>query len=119
MCLNYVGLNSHTRPDRYPLPNIEDIYPWMPGKRFFSIIDLLFGYWQVPVHANSQAYIAFITSKGLFQWRTLPFGLRNALSHFQRILSTKLKPLIGHYCKVYIDDIIIFSSTPQEHLTHI
>ena len=45
MCLNYVGLNARTRPDRYPLPNIEDVYAWMSGKRFFSIIDLLSGYW--------------------------------------------------------------------------
>ena len=49
MCLNYVGLNKQTRPDRYPLPNIEDVYIWMSGKRYFSRLDLLCGYWQFPV----------------------------------------------------------------------
>ena len=45
MCINYVGVNSKTKPDRYPLPNIEDIYTWLVGKKFFSVIDLLSGYW--------------------------------------------------------------------------
>ena len=50
MCMNYVGINSKSKPDRYPLPNIEDLYTWLAGKKIFSIIDLLFGYWQVPIH---------------------------------------------------------------------
>lgn len=53
MCLNYVGVNAKTKPDRFPLPNIEDIYTWLGGKKVFSKIDLLSGYWQVPVHKDS------------------------------------------------------------------
>ena len=53
MCLNYVALNAKTKADRYPLPNIEDLYTWLGGKRIFSIIDLLSGYWQVPVDEGS------------------------------------------------------------------
>ena len=61
MCMNYVNINSKTHPDRYPLPNIEDIYVWLSGKKCFSKIDLLSGYWQVPVSEESQKYTAFIT----------------------------------------------------------
>ena len=53
MCVNYVGVNAKTRPDKFPLPNIEDIYTWLDGKRCFSKIDLLSGYWQVPVAKES------------------------------------------------------------------
>ena len=82
MCLNYVGVNGKTRPDRFPLPNIEDIYTWLTGKCIFSIIDLLSGYWQVPMHESSRRYTAFITHRGLYEFLVLPFGLRNAPAHF-------------------------------------
>ena len=61
MCLNYVGVNAKTKPDRFPLSNIEDIYTWMTGAKVFSKIDLLSGYWQVPVELASQQYTGFIT----------------------------------------------------------
>ena len=60
MCLNYVGINAKTRPDQYPLPNIEDMYTWLGGKRVYSVLDLLSGYWQVPVAIASQMLTAFI-----------------------------------------------------------
>ena len=113
MCLNYVGINSKTRPDRYPLPNIEDIYTWLTGKCIFSIIDLLSGYWQVPVHIDSRRYTAFITHRGLYEFKVLPFGLRNAPSHFQRIINDILKPLLGVCVLIYIDDLIVYSETKE------
>ena len=117
--MNYVNINSKTHPDRYPLPNIEDIYVWLSGKKCFSKIDLLSGYWQVPVSEESQKYTAFITQDGLYEFKILPFGLRNAPSHFQRILTTILRPLLGKVCLVYIDDIIIFSDSPEQHVEHV
>ena len=119
MCLNYVGINAKTRPDRYPLPNIEDIYTWLRGKRVYSVLDLLSGYWQVPVAIASQMLTAFITQSGLYAFRVLPFGLRNAPSHFQRILNDILRPLLGWCCLVYIDDIIVFSDNEEQHLEHL
>ena len=53
ICLNYVALNAKTKPDRYPLPNIEDLHTWLRGKRVFIVIDLLSGYWQVPIDEGS------------------------------------------------------------------
>ena len=113
MCLNYVGINAKTRPDQYPLPNIEDMYTWLGGKRVYSMLDLLSGYWQVPVAIASQMLTAFITQSRLYAFRVLPFGLRNAPSYFQRILNVILRPLLGWCCLVYIDDIIVFSDNER------
>ena len=119
MCLNYVGINAKTRPDQYPLPNIEDMYTWLGGKRVYSVLDLLSGYWQVPIAIASQMLTAFITQSGLYAFRVLPFGLRNAPSHFQRILNDILRPLLGWCCLVYIDDIIVFNDNEEQHLEHL
>ena len=61
MCLNYVALNNKTKTDKFPLPNIEDLYIWLGGKKVFSKFDLLSGYWQVPLKLESRQFTAFIT----------------------------------------------------------
>ena len=119
ICLNYVGLNAKTRPNQYPLPNIEDMYTKLRWKRVYFVLDLLSRYWQVPIAIASQMLTTFITLSGLYAFRVLPFGLRNAPSHFQRILNDILRPLLRWCCLVYIDDIIVFSDNDKQHLEHL
>lgn len=82
-------------------------------------IDLKSGYWQIEMEADSVQKTLFVTSAGLFEYRSLPFGLKNAAATFQRLMEHVLKRLRGKYCLVYIDDIIVYSRNKEEHLQHI
>lgn len=76
------------------------------------------GYWQVPIKAEDREKTAFITNQGLYQFLVMPFGLKNALATFQRLMNEVLRNVKGTFCEVYLDDIIIYSSTIAEHLKH-
>lgn len=116
MCVDYRKLNSVTVRDVYPLPNIDDILESLNGSIFFSGLDELSGYWQVEMDVNSKDKTAFITPAGLFEWNVMPFGLTNAPATFQRAMDLILAGLKWNICHVYLDDIIIFSSTFEDHL---
>lgn len=116
MCVDYRHLNAKTRKDAFPLPRIEESLDALGGARWFSTLDLVSGYNQVPVSEADQPKTAFWTSFGLFEWTRMPFGLCNAPSTFQRLM----QQLFGdQQCKsllLYLDDIVVFSSTVQQHL---
>jgi hypothetical protein len=86
---------------------------------YFTVIDLTSGYFQVPLDQASRSCTAFMCSKGTFQFNVLPMGVTNAVETFQRLMDHVLRDLIGHICEVYLDDIIINSSTLHEHLHHV
>ncbi|XP_068213861.1 uncharacterized protein [Palaemon carinicauda] len=114
LCIDFRKLNAVTKPESYPLPRIEDCLESLGESPYLSKIDLENGYWQVPLAEESWPLTAFITRDGLYQCRVMPFGLRNAPSCFQRL---KNKVLVGiSNCVVYLDDIVIFSKTWEEHL---
>jgi hypothetical protein len=119
MCVDYRKLNSVTMRDVYPLPNVDDILESMNGSVFFSGLDELSGYWQVEMDDTSKAKTAFITPAGLFEWNVMPFGLTNAPATFQRAMDLILAGLKWNICHVYLDDIIIFSSTFEDHLVRL
>lgn len=116
-CGDYRRLNVKTVPDHYPLPNITDITNELDGAKYFTKLDLLKGYFQVPVHPDDVPKTAIITPFGTYVFFYSTFGLRNAGATFQRLMDNILGGL--SYCVCYIDDILIHSKTEEEHREHI
>ena len=117
-CVDYRRLNAVTRKDVFPIPRIDDLLDQLNGKRVFSTLDAKSGYWQIQVDSKSKAKTAFITPGGLFEFNVMPFGLCNAPATFQRLMQRMLAGLES-FCSVYIDDIIVFSGTEEEHVDHL
>ena len=118
-CVDYRGLNKVTIKDVYPLPRIDDTLDRLQGAKFFSSLDLASGYWQVPVHPKHRYKTAFITHRGLFQFKVMPFGLCNAPATFQRMIDMLLTGFIWEFVMAYLDDIIIYSANFNQHLEHL
>ena len=109
--------------DYFPAPTtqnpIADTLEALSGSKYFSTMDLSSGYWQVGMHPKDQYKMAFTSHRGLFEFRVLPFGLCNAPATFERLMEFVLAGLIGTSCLVYLDDIVIFSRTFEEHLSRL
>lgn len=116
-CTDYRKLNAITKPDSFPLPRIEDCVDQVGAATFVSKFDLLKGYWQVPLTDRAREVSTFITSQGLFSYKVMSFGLRNAPATFQRLMNTVVAGLNG--CAVYLDDVVVFSNSWSEHLDSI
>lgn len=105
------------RRDAYPMPRIDELIDWLGGK-FITTVDLSKGYWQVPLREEDRPKTAFTTQQGLFQFRVMPFGLQGAPATFQRMMDFLLRGL-ETYTAAYLDDVIIYSQTWEEHLQHL
>lgn len=116
LVIDYRRLNDITVDDRYPLPNISDLFDRLGRATYFSTIDLASGYHQIEVEESSRPKTAFTTSSGHYEFLRLPFGLKTAPATFQRTMDNVLRGLQGIHCLVYLDDIIVYSSSLQEHL---
>ena len=123
ICIDYRQLNSVTKLDTFPLPRIDNLLDQLGNAKYFTTIDLAAGYWQIRVADDSIEKTAFITHGGLYEFRVMPFGLTNAPAVFQRLMQQVLQglnPAEGpSFVSVYIDDVLIFSRTLEEHLRHI
>jgi RNase H-like domain found in reverse transcriptase/Reverse transcriptase (RNA-dependent DNA polymerase)/Integrase zinc binding domain/PHD-finger/Integrase core domain len=117
LCIDFRPLNAVTVPDPYPLPVIEHLLTRMSKAQYFSCMDIVSAFWQVPMESKSTPYTGFRTHKGNFEWVRMPFGLVNASSTFQRLMDEILGDL--EFAAAYLDDVFIFSSTWEEHLQHI
>lgn len=115
-CIDYRKLNQVTQKDCYPLPRVDDLLDSLSDAQWFTTLDLRSGYWQVEVNPRDREKTAFPTPHGLFQFRVMPFGLCNAPSTFQRLMELVLVGLRWEVCLAYLDDIIIFGRTWEEHL---
>ena len=117
-CVDYRRLNAVTHKDTFPLPRIDDLLDQMQGKKVFSTLDAKRSYWQIKVREPSREKTAFVTFDGLYEFKVMPFGLCNAPSTFQRLMQKILRGL-SSFCSVYIDDILIFSESIEDHINHL
>ena len=119
-CVDFRQFNAATVKDAHPLPRIDDLLDALHAAKWFSTLDLKSGYWQVPITEQDKAKTAFRTSSGqLFEFNQVPFGLCNTPATFSRLMDRVLAGLHWETCLFYLDDIIVFSSTWEEHLARL
>jgi hypothetical protein len=118
-CVDFRALNAVTVPDVYPIPNVVESLDYLGNSRFFSTLDLTSGYHQIPMHKDDQEKTAFNVDSGHYHYTRMPFGLRNAPATFQRMMDGLLRGLKPVQCLVYLDDVIIFSATIEEHVVRL
>lgn len=118
MVINYKELNKFTIDDGYFLPHKDQLLARIRGKTYYSGLDCKSGFWQVRLDDESKLLTAFSCPQGQYQWKVVPFGLKQAPGIFQRFMDNYFKPL-GDYCCVYVDDILIYSNTLEEHYKHL
>ena len=116
LCVDYRKLNQVTIPDRYPLPAIGDMISGLGGVKYFTTLDLVRGYYQMPVEEASREFTAFSTPRHHWQFKRLPFGLKNAPAAFQREMQAVLSGFSWKKVLVYIDDILIVEDSFEKHL---
>ncbi len=116
MVIDYRALNKLTVKNRYPLPRIDDLLDGAQGASVFSSLDLMSGYHQIRIQPDDIPKTAFRTPSGLYQWKVLSFGLTNAPATFQAVMNDVFRPLIGKCVLVYLDDILVFSKSIEEHV---
>ena len=117
-CVDFRKLNQITKKNSYPLPLIDDILALLGKAKFFTSLDLKSGYWQVAMDEKDKEKTAFACHKGLFEFNVMPFGLSNAPAVFQELMSVVLQGC-NDFATAYLDDIMVFSSTLEEHLEHL
>ena len=115
-CVDYRRLNSLTRKDAHPLPRVDDCLDALSGSRWFSTMDCSSGYWQVEMDKDDKEKTAFAATSNLYHFKVMSFGLTNAPGTFQRLMELVLKGLDWRSILVYLDDILIFTPTFEEHL---
>ena len=119
MCVDYRGLNEGTIKNRYPLPLIQETLGQLQQARFFTTLDVRGAYNLIRIAEGDEWKTAFRTRYGLFESLVMPFGLTNAPADFQHYINDVLRPFLDRFCTAYLDDILIFSNTLEEHKTHI
>ena len=119
--VDYRKLNKITFPLSFPLPHLETVFDAVGEAKpvYFSSLDLRSGFWQIKMADSSKHKAAFITQEGIFEWKRMPFGLMNAPISFQTVMTHILRGLNFKSCLVYVDDILVFSSSFEEHLKHL
>ena len=117
LVIDYRALNKVTRKFTWPMPKVEDIFSKLDGATYFTTLDLHAGYHHIPLDKSSIPKTAFNLPFGKYEYIKVPFGLAQAPAYFQELMMGILKDF--PFAMAYLDDIIIFSRTPQEHLTHI
>lgn len=119
LCVDYRGLNSFTIKNKYPLPLINETLDRLIGARYFTKIDLRNGYHQLRIREGDEWKTAFRTRYGHYEYNVMPFGLTNAPASFQSLINNTLCPFLDRFVVAYLDDILIYSETLEEHQDHV
>ena len=119
MVHDYKDLNEETKPMLYPIPRIDSILENLKGKKYFTVLDLKSGYYQIKLSERAAKYCGVVSPEGVFKFHCLPFGLTNGPPFFQMTMENALGDALGIYAYVYIDDIVIFNDSYEEHLAHV
>ncbi|CAK1577914.1 unnamed protein product [Parnassius mnemosyne] len=119
LVVDFRKLNEKTLDDKYPIPNISDVLDKLGKCQYFTTLDLASGFYQVEMNPQDIAKTAFNVEHGHFEFLRMPMGLKNSPSTFQRVMDNVLRGLQNHICLVYLDDIIVFSTSLQEHMVNL
>ena len=119
-CIDFWHLNAKTKKDSYPLPQMQETMESMVGARYFSCMDLKSSFWQVMMSEKARQYTALtVGSMGMYEFPHMPYGLCNMPATFQRLMQNCLGELNLTYTLIYLDDVIVYSHTEEEHLTRL
>ena len=119
LCVDYRALNSITIKNKYPLPRVDELLDRLHGAKYWSSMDLRSGYHQVRIAEHHINRTAFATRYGLYEWTVMPFGLSGAPSTFQALMNDIFRPHLDKFVLVYLDDIMVYSRTKEDHLKHL
>ncbi|GBG68934.1 hypothetical protein CBR_g3633 [Chara braunii] len=119
LCIDYRKLNAQTVKNVGPLPRIDDLLERLGGAMYFSKLDLKSGYHQIEIQPQDRYKTAFKTRYGHFEWVVMPFGLTNAPATFQAAMTTEFRDLLDRSVLIYLDDILVYSRTLDEHIVHL
>ena len=119
LCIDYRALNNMTVKNKYPLPRIDDLLDRLHGAKYFTKMDMASGYHQVRLAEEDVYKSAFRTRYGHYEWTVLPFGMTNAPATFMRLMHDIFMPYLDKWVIIYLDDILVFSETEEEHERHV
>lgn len=118
-CVDYRKLNAITKKDRYPLPLIDELIQRVSKAKFFTRLDIRQGFHRIRMDPDSEDLTTFRSRYGTFKYKVMPFGLTNAPATFQRYLNATLADYLDDFCTAFVDDILIYSETFEEHQRHV
>jgi hypothetical protein len=119
VCVDYRPLNAVTIKNKYPLPRIDILFDQLASTEVFSKVDLCSGYHQIKIHPKDIPKTAFSTMYGLYEYLVMSFGLTNAPTYFMYLMNSVFIPELDKFIVVFIDDILIYSKSEEEHEQHV